>query len=64
MDNIFSIRKACDNEIKDFDAYMCKIASQLLHEYRKLNLVIYGKILYVVKIKVDFSYIIKTNSNH
>ena len=64
MDNIFSIRKACVNKIKDFDAHMCKIASQLLHEYRKLNLVIYGKILYVVKIKVDFSYIIKTNSNH
>ncbi len=38
---------------------MCKIASQLLHEYKKLNLVVYGKILYVVKIKVDFSYTIK-----
>ena len=38
---------------------MCKIASQLLHEYKKLNLVVYGKILYMVKIKVDFSYTIK-----
>ena len=42
---------------------MCKIASQLLHEYRKLNLVVYGKILYVVKIKADFSYTITKNQS-
>ena len=55
----FSIRKAWVNEIKDFDSQMCKIASQLLHEYRMLNLVVYEKILYRVKIKVDFFYTIK-----
>lgn len=42
---------------------MCKIALQLLHEYKKLNLGIYGKILYVVKIKADFSYTIKKASD-
>ena len=38
---------------------MYKIASQLLHEYKKFNLVVYGKTLYMVKIKVDFSYTIR-----
>ena len=32
-------------DIKDFDVHMHKIASQLLHEYKKLNLVVYVIIL-------------------
>ena len=61
MVKYYYYKKGVHNEIKDFYAHMCKIASQLLHEYKKPNLVVYGKILYMVKIKADFSYIIKSN---
>ena len=59
MVKYYYYKKCVHNEIKDFYAHMCKIASQLLHEYKKPNLVVYGKILYMVKIKADFSYTIK-----
>ena len=59
MVKYYYYKKGVHNEIKDFYAHMCKIASQLLHEYKKPNLVVYGKILYEVKIKADFSYTIR-----
>lgn len=34
------IKKLDVNEIKDFDVHMCKIALQLLHESKKINLVV------------------------
>ena len=61
MVKYYYYKKGVHNEIKDFYAHMCKIASQLLHEYKKPNLVVYGKILYMVKIKAVFSYTIRND---
>ena len=54
------IRKACITKSK-ISMHRCEDCYAVLHEYKKLNLVIYGKILYKVKIKADFSYIIRNH---